>query len=174
MKSKLNFFSLFLLISLSIALRSKDQSKLLPLVSSSTAECPIGCSECTNSTYCTKCFEQWFFQKNTCQHCPDNCAICKNSTSCSNCLKSYYLTSKLTCDSCSSNCDECSNHGKECTKCSKLYFLNKDECKPCINGCEICKNNSTCEKPYPGFFYMSSKTNITIQKIFAPWFCNYL
>jgi len=137
------------------------------------SRCPGGCECCslTESSKCTKCFENGFyFRDNQCLKCHPSCATCSDGTpdSCLSCPEGFYLTPEHTCisppcpiqwyqndtnHSCERcgirDCIDCSQSKNECLKCGSQTFLDL-ETRRCVDGCPIAyhQNQKTrvCER----------------------------
>lgn len=120
--------------------------------------CPITCSECLNSSFCTTCRPGYDMVNDTCV-CGSGCTDCKtNSTdqlcssctfgpfSCSGCLPGYLINLNGTCSPCSLNFTSCTAcTATDCMECASPFVLTPSGCQ-CNNtdGMYLSINGSTC------------------------------
>jgi hypothetical protein len=106
----------------------------------SCAECPIGCSTCISSNFCTGCLAGYLLE--TSNICVFE-AICQNSE---------YVDSNYACHSCDASCVSCSAGGNTACSgsCAANYFASATlngltACLPCDPSCNGCtSSNSSC------------------------------
>lgn len=134
----------------------------------SCQSCPITCSECLNTSFCTQCRPGYDKVNDTCV-CGPNCTDCQtNSTdqlcasctlgpfSCNGCLPGYLINLNGTCSPCSlnftactactaTNCMECASpfvltpSGCQCNNTDNMYLsVNGSTCLPCNNSIPNC------------------------------------
>ena len=133
-----------------------------------SAQCPLGCSACTDMTTCTAC-ESGFThvaQGTKCLKCPPNCEDCDyvsgQGFTCNWCAADFELSSDGYCFICDPMCDTCSNTPTNCISCRGSLILQEVGLESiCVNdpscaaeNCIKCSNVSenVCENCEFGFF----------------------
>ena len=116
--------------------------------------CPNYCCKCTNSTYCEKCFSNYYQDDGQCKKCSNGCSNCVNSTTCNSCYKGFY-ESDGKCIKCRKNCNDCFNSTK-CKGCgSNFYYENEGECIECsesLENCNECESSTICTRCSSGYY----------------------
>ena len=97
--------------------------------------CINGCNNCTNTTYCSSCYEGYLFiaNENTCiKQCSTTMPYFYGSTCLKACINGTYLLSdEVTCGTCASICATCSKTATNCTKCVGAFLYNSN----CVTKC---------------------------------------
>ncbi|KAK8843913.1 hypothetical protein M9Y10_024996 [Tritrichomonas musculus] len=114
------------------------------------AECPINCSECKYSDYCTKCDDGYKLENGKCEKCKvEHCKSCNNNIfSCKSCENGYMVQIDVNniykCVKCPDGCDICIEPST-CYSCGVGYYLtNENLCEKCIENCRSCRDSITC------------------------------
>ena len=129
--------------------------------------CSEGCKSCSNSTYCTACFDGYTLNGNSCRKaCPVDtidlgyqCYPCPEHGTCNGtadhtCEKGYYSFNTPLCIPCpvGATCNE----QTDSFTCNEGYYqTNYAECSPCPAGCKTCRylsyNVASCQTCYDGY-----------------------
>lgn len=112
--------------------------------------CPLGCSDCSSQSICTKCEIGFVLSYDLCIHCEPPCASCTSlPSSCTSCIENYSLSGKTCTYDCVENCINCE---KPCRGCVEGYFLINNLCEKCEDSCKTCITSpgscSSCNKGY--------------------------
>jgi len=105
-------------------------------------------------TECTICMADYDLVDGQCQQCPSYCYECSNSTTCTHCWQNYGITSTGTCIPCQDpNCLICDATGTICYDCNANFFVENSDgaCHPCSTGCDECNTGDTCITCSTGF-----------------------
>ncbi|ELP91924.1 protein serine/threonine kinase, putative [Entamoeba invadens IP1] len=105
------------------------------------------CGECTSTSVCTSCFDEFYLKENECHKCSEksHCMVCsKNSDTCTTCFDRYYpnITGCALCET--KNCKECDSTTGECSACVNGYYLDNKMCSKCNTNCAKCDSQSSC------------------------------
>ena len=89
--------------------------------------CPNNCLECTSSTECSKCKEQYFIDAlKQCDPCQTGCSTCTSFHTCDTCLPGYSLMFG-NCERClDDHCEICDSDRVVCKRCSRGFTVNSD------------------------------------------------
>ena len=107
---------------------SKCMSKfyLSPSDNKTCDVCPNFCCNCTDSTHCVECYNNYFLNGGQCKKCSNGCKSCDNSTICLECYYGFYKKEDK-CIRCPKGCDICVD-STNCTECnSKGYYKGEGE-----------------------------------------------
>ncbi len=135
------------------------------------------CMTC-NSSACTKCISNYFYNGSSCQKCTQlACKECISENYCTKCGEDWILntatgTCSNRCIDVLTACNICTN-ASTCTSCTGDYFLNtSNTCTPCtIANCVQCSDgqastNPVCEICFGGF-YLSGNSCLSCKAKFG-------
>lgn len=140
------------------------------LTSNGCINCPTGCQTCSNSTYCSKCIQNYYLNSSklcqyklctngtylsnlgTCDVCAPYCRTCFNAADCSevlgyetSCASGYFKNALGNCYACPYGCSRCP-HAFNCSVCKTGFYLNTTTkwCMPCTYPCKSCTSDTVC------------------------------
>ena len=134
----------------------------------------MGCSACTNLTYCPSCLSRFFLTTdNKCVTvCPDRFFANPANQNCDSCLYDCLTcNNSQNCLSCSSNIDyrQLDSKSQRCVPISGYFENQTTIAEKCATGCALCSSFQACSKCVLNFYLTPSKVcNVSCPLRFFP------